>query len=114
MSEPIASVMTEEDLLRAVLQLAKMNGWRTAHFRTAQIAGRYQTPVQGDGKGWPDLTLVKAGRIIFAELKSAAGRLEPEQEIWLEMLREVPDAEVHIWRPANLRAIAETLGARVI
>ena len=59
----------ENQLLDAVLALAKVYGFRTVHWRAAKTAHGWRTPVQGDGKGWPDLLLVKGRRIIAAELK---------------------------------------------
>jgi VRR-NUC domain len=51
--------------------------------------------------GFPDLTLVHrdTGRVIFAELKSAHGRLTPEQREWLSYLGK--RHEVRLWRPAD-------------
>jgi hypothetical protein len=47
--------------------------------------------------------------LVFAELKSERGKLKPEQEAWLEALRQVPGVEVHVWRPSDMDAIAEVL-----
>src|SRR5690606_4527127 len=63
--------VTESAFQRQVLALAKMLGWRTAHFRPAMNQrGDWRTPVAGDGKGWPDLVLVKGERVLFRELKT--------------------------------------------
>jgi hypothetical protein len=59
--------------------------------------------------GFPDLVMVRAGRMIFAELKSAKGKLEKEQKVWLEALRATP-AEVYCWRPADWSEIQQVLG----
>lgn len=106
--------MTESDLLAAILDLAKLYGFRSAHFRPAMNAkGHWRTPVAGEGKGWPDLVLVKPPRVIVAELKSDTGRLSPEQEVWLALLRDLPGVECYVWRPGDLPAIAQLLGARI-
>jgi hypothetical protein len=55
--------------------------------------------VAGDGKGWPDLTLVRGDRLIFAELKSTEGKLTDDQVEWLTMLGNV--GTVAIWRPCD-------------
>lgn len=92
--------MTEQQLQRAVIELARLLGWRVAHFRAAQTVNGWRTPVEGDGKGFPDLVLARAGRVIFAELKGAKGKLSPEQEAWLEELT----GGVYgwcVWRPAD-------------
>ena len=69
--------MTEADLQQAVIECARTLGWMVAHFRPAlRQSGRWSTPVQADGKGFPDLVLARAGRVIFAEAqeRDAAAR----------------------------------------
>lgn len=101
--------MTENDLLRGVLDMARLFSWRSAHFRPAKTAHGWRTPVQGDGEGWPDLFLVRGGRRIAAELKSDKGRLTDEQSAWLEALARA-GVEVHLWRPVDYpERIAEVL-----
>jgi len=97
MSAPIC----EADLQQAVIDLAHLLRWRVAHFRPAMTRGRWSTPVSGDGAGFPDLVLVRGGRVIFAELKAAKGRLRPEQEVWLDALRAAdgPTLSTYTWRP---------------
>jgi hypothetical protein len=95
-------VVTEEQLLTSVLDLCRLLGIRTAHFRPAQSkTGRWLTAVQGDGKGYPDLTLVGAGGVLFRELKAAKGVLSPDQKLWLAALTE-GGADAGVWRPADL------------
>ncbi|WP_346927547.1 hypothetical protein, partial [uncultured Arthrobacter sp.] len=78
--------MSERELQDAVIELARLLGWRVAHFRPARVrrGGReiYETPVAADGKGWPDLVLVRGSRLIFAEMKSGTGRLSDAQIAW--------------------------------
>jgi len=45
------------------------------------------TPVGADGKGFPDLCLVRE-RIVWMELKVNYRKLEPEQEIWRDRIIE--------------------------
>lgn len=78
--------MTESQLQDAVIELARLLGYRVAHFRPAKTEQGWRTPVQGDGKGFPDLVLARPGRLIFLELKSKVGRLTVEQRAWLELL----------------------------
>lgn len=91
-----------------VLALASYLGWKTAHFRPAQnAAGQWRTPVAGDGKGFPDLVLVR-DRVIFAELKTEDGKPTPEQRAWLAACAKA-GAEAYVWRPSMLDEVAETL-----
>ena len=92
--------MTEAELQNAIIQLAKMSGWLVTHFRPGIMrSGRWATPLQGD-PGYPDLTMTRKGRLIFAELKSAKGKVSPEQEQWLSALSECT-VEVYTWRPED-------------
>ncbi|MCK9629580.1 MAG: VRR-NUC domain-containing protein [Bacteroidales bacterium] len=101
---------TEGQFQSAVIELAHMFGWRIAHFRAAQTAKGWRTPVQADGKGFPDLVLARE-RLILAELKSERGRLSDAQREWIEAL-ERAGAEVYCWRPSQLEEIADILRRR--
>ncbi len=68
----------------------------------------WRTAVQGDGAGFPDLVLIKAGRLLFAELKAAKGVLTPEQRTWLNGLRGAC-GEVYLWRPEDYDEIEKVL-----
>lgn len=91
------STQTEDAYLSGILHLAKLLGWRTAHFRPAQTNSGWKTAVAGDGKGFPDIVLVRGDRCIFVETKSPTGRLTAEQEQWLAALDQTP-TEVYVWR----------------
>jgi hypothetical protein len=96
--------VSEDDLLKAVLKLARLLGVMAAHFRPAQTQrGNWVTAVQGDGKGYPDLTLAGPGGVLFRELKSEKGPTSPEQKAWIGSLGEA-GADVAVWRPADLRS----------
>ncbi len=94
--------MTEADLLRGVMDMAVLLGWRRAHFRPARTAHGWSTPVSGDGAGFPDLVLARArdGRVVAAELKAGTARPTPAQEAWLADLAAC-GLEVHVWRPTD-------------
>jgi hypothetical protein len=95
--------MTEDDLLRTVLDLARLLGHHVAHFRPARTDRGWRTAVQADGKGYPDLTIVGPGGVLFRELKSATGRSSREQLAWAAKL-ESAGADFAVWRPADLRS----------
>lgn len=103
--------MTEDELQRAVFDLAKLHHLHVAHFRAAMTAkGRWVTPVAADGKGYPDLTAVGPGGVIWRELKTDTGRLSDEQKLWIQRLVEA-GADVAVWRPRDWASgeIAATL-----
>ena len=94
----------EADFQSQVLQLAGILRWRRAHFRPGlNRRGEWQTAVQGDGAGFPDLILVRGGRVVAVELKSELGRTTPEQEGWLAALAQA-GIEACVWRPSDFRS----------
>lgn len=106
---------SEKQLQNAVIEEARLRGWRVAHFRPARVmrGGKeiYETPVAADGKGFPDLVLVRPPRLMFVEMKSHIGKASPEQLTWLSDLSKCavvvngdypPEealVEVYVWRP---------------
>jgi hypothetical protein len=98
---------TETQFQGWVIDRAHLSGWYVVHFRAAYTHRGYRTPVQADGAGWPDLELVRE-RIVYAELKSAGRKLDPDQELWRRRLV-AAGAEWHLWRPGDRDAITEVL-----
>ena len=87
---------TEDELLPTVLELAEVKGWLRAHFRPAKTEKGWRTAVSGDGKGFPDLVLVRE-RVVFIELKVKGKMPSDYQWYWLTALHEA-GAEVYlIW-----------------
>ena len=95
----MSPAISERDLTAYVRDVARMLGWRRYHTWLSK-----HSPA-----GFPDEVLVRRGRLVFAELKSASGKLSDEQRAWLEDLRAVPGLEVYVWRPKDMEAIAEVL-----
>lgn len=93
-----------------IIQLARLYGWRVAHFRPAwsKDGKRCMTAVQADGKGFPDLVLVKRCRLLFAEVK-VKSRLSPEQQEWIDALTNCMRCEMYVWKPENWNEIQEIL-----
>lgn len=96
--------MTEAEFQAEVVNLAKLSGWDVHHVSPHMVRpGIFRS----DTPGWPDLTLVRDGVIIFAELKSDVGRVDDKQKYWLNRLTRA--TETYVWRPSNLAAIAHRL-----
>jgi len=89
--EAQAKAMTEDQLLRAVRSHASQLGWRTMH----------QLHSRGTEPGWPDLVLVRKGRLLIRELKTIRGRLTPTQVGWLNDLT-AAGVDAGVWRPDQL------------
>lgn len=104
---------TEAQFQAAVIEYARIHGWRVAHFHDSrrQVGGRLVGDV--DAAGYPDLTLVRGGVAIFAELKAEAGRISKGQCAWINDLTEVAERnrEVHVrlWRPSDWSEIEAML-----
>jgi len=102
--------MTEASLQEAVASLAHVYRWRVAHFRAAVTGKGFRTPVAYDGKGFPDLILVRRPFVLAVELKADAGFLDDDQERWCNAFANgvVP---YDVWTP---REFADGTIARVL
>ena len=91
--------ITENQFESQIRDLAEMFHWRYYHPFLSKWSER----------GWPDIVLLRAPRLILAELKSDKGKLSIHQARWLWELRKVRNIEVKIWRPRHIERIAECL-----
>jgi hypothetical protein len=93
----------ERDFQAAVCELAKTLGCLVYHTHDSRRSEA----------GFPDLVIVGRHGVMFRELKTATGRVTPEQDRWITFLAR-GDANVAVWRPqdwpkrvtADLQAIA--------
>jgi hypothetical protein len=95
--------LTEKAFQAQVVDLATAYGFR--HFHPLRM--------RGSDPGWPDLTLVRPPRLIFAELKVGRNRLTPAQEEWIALLDGCYSVEAYIWRPEDFDEIVRVLSRRV-
>ena len=95
---------TEKQFEAAVVEYANLSGWRVYHpFDSRRSAA-----------GYPDLTLVRDGTLLFAELKTDRGRVSIAQHDWLQDLAAVAAGApasviVRTWRPADWPEIQRLL-----
>ena len=100
--------MTEAAWQRTVEGIATANGWKWYHPSKPGIRAngtvRYVVP------GYPDLTLVRGDRLLFAELKREGpqGVVSQAQQDWMTALGETA-AECYLWRPSDLAIVREVL-----
>ena len=94
--------MSERELQSAVIEMAKLLGWRVMHTRPARMLdGRWRTPLQGH-EGFPDLVLLGRRGCSSCELKSEKGKLTQEQALWLNGFRASgPAIETYEWKPKH-------------
>lgn len=101
--------ITETEFQDLVLKLALMFGWRRAHFRPAETKKGWRTAVSGDGKGFPDLLLIRGKTLIVAELKRSRKEVPtPEQEAWLAAFRGA-GIPAYLWTPEDWSTIEGVL-----
>src|SRR5262249_48363282 len=80
----------EREFMQAVLQLARRQGWLCYHTHDSRRSEA----------GFPDLCLVRAGRLLLVELKTEDGELSAPQRTWAELLSAIaPPVEYAVWRP---------------
>lgn len=96
--------LSEDDLLRRILDYAKLQGWLIVHYRPCKTAKGWRTPLQGDA-GAPDLILARNSRVLLVELKSATGRATPDQVKWLQALGD----HARLWKPKDWADILKEL-----
>jgi hypothetical protein len=96
-----AGRITEKQFTGQVVQLARMLGWRVYHpWLSIHSAA-----------GFPDLTMVRPPRLVFAELKGGKNTLSPHQERWRDALL-AAGCEWYLWTDAtDMQAIGEVLAA---
>ena len=110
---------TEAEFQQAVIDLAMMTGWLIVHFPDSRrLLGH---------KGSPDLYMVRDGYLIFAELKTAKGKMSQVQWDWGWAIDAVArragigyDKSIHgftlpvryfVWRPSDWDDISAILTA---
>ena len=104
--------ISEQEFQTQVIDLARRFGWRYFHARPGRSKqGRWATQMSGH-IGYPDLTLVRDGQLIFAELKSANGGVTRSQAVWVHELDAVEHTTAQLWRPHDLETVAELLRRR--
>ena len=86
--------MTESQFQSAVIELAKLNGYRLIYHTHDS---RRSVP------GFPDLVLVSEHRqrALFRELRTTKGRLTPEQFDWIGSMQ-LAKLNAGVWRPEDL------------
>lgn len=80
--------LTEAEFTRQVIDLAHARGWLVMHQRPARTSKGWRTAISGD-IGFPDLVMVRDGRLVFAELKVGKNKMSAAQERWIEQLQSV-------------------------
>ena len=92
--------MKGKELQKAVVDYAHLRRWHVAHFTAVQDArGVWRTPAKADGKGWPDLFLVR-DRAVAIEIKGDGDTMKAEQIEWADRLTRA-GVEHYVVRPKD-------------
>lgn len=95
----------ERDFQDTLMKYAKLRGWRRAHFRPARVIRRgketWETPIDGDAKGFPDLIFLRGSRLVVIECKAGTNVPTVEQAQWI-LAFERAGAECYVWYPRDL------------
>jgi hypothetical protein len=98
--------VTEREFQREIIRYARSRGWLVAHFgNTVKYVRRgsiYKVIPDPDAAGFLDLTMVRGGRLVFAEIKGKTGRVTEKQQGWVDALshRDL-NVEVYVWKWAD-------------
>lgn len=88
--------MTEDELLRNVIDLCRLLHLHVHHCRPARTERGWRTPIQGHA-GFPDVVIAGRGGVLFRELKNDTEKPTDAQVAWLMAL----GVGSGIWRPAD-------------
>lgn len=96
--------MTEDAMLRGVIDAALWGGWLVHHVRRSDKALTMGSP------GFPDVVMVppRHGRGLALELKSDRGRVRPGQAEWLAAFR-AAGIDARLITPADYDATLQLL-----
>ena len=98
-------LITERDWQTFVIQLAVARKWKYYHPPDNKpINGRIQRVVAG----FPDLVLIKDGRMVYAELKREKGIISLEQAEWIKEIKAC-GIECYVWRPSQVASVIKIL-----
>lgn len=84
--------LKEKHFQEQVRWLAKLAGWDHIY---------HTWDSRKSPAGFPDIILVRDGRMIVAELKREGEQPSPEQYFWLLEFTKVPGVEVYLWDPTD-------------
>lgn len=98
---------TEKQFDHAVTELAQSNGWLTHHQVQARTNKGWRSTVRGD-PGFPDRVFVRAGVLIFAELKVGNNTPTDHQAEWIGAINAC-GVPCFVWCPGDWDQIVEIL-----
>jgi hypothetical protein len=89
--------------MRQIIDAARALGWEVFH----AFDSRRSAP------GYPDLCMVRGLCVLFYEVKSAGGRVTPEQQTWLRKLGQAKYIGARVVRPEDWDDVLRELESAV-
>lgn len=102
MNDPLN--VSEKQWQAWVIKLARLSGYLCYHPYDSRRSAY----------GYPDITLVRPPRLIFAELKTEKGKPTEYQQMWGEALVKCPGVEYYLWRPSQWKEVRDILHEKVL
>lgn len=88
----LLNAISEAEFQNQVIAWAKDRGWLVTSMHDSRKLW------WGVDPGFPDLLLLRGGRVVAAEIKDMTGRLRKDQVVWRDALLGSP-VEWFLWRP---------------
>jgi hypothetical protein len=105
----VASLTVDERAFQnKVEDLAREAGWKVQHSYRGK-AGKGGAWRTNAAVGFPDLLLLKAGRLVVLELKMPGNEPTDEQNEWLALFQTVAGCEAYAVWPAHWEHIVDLL-----
>jgi len=90
---------SEKAFTQTVKEYAELRGWLFYHpWKSYHSA-----------KGFPDCTMIRPPRVVFAELKVGKNKRTDYQVMWGDALERCPGVEYYVWRPSDWEEIEKAL-----
>lgn len=96
----MSAPLTEAAFQRRITDLANLLGLQWHH----------EVDSRRSKAGYPDLTIAGPKGVVWLEVKTDVGRIKPEQQVWIDALREAGQ-DALIVRPKHWDDIKALLGA---
>ena len=114
-AEAYQGITREKDFQAQVIHRAQFLGWRVFYIPdwvwNLIIPAMAKKRIKRDwaAPGFPDLVMVRRGRLVLAECKTNKGILRQPQKDWGDDLKQVDGVEYYVWRPRDQDQIEKTL-----
>ena len=99
----IDAAQKEAEFQAQIVELAEAQNWLVYHTHDS----RRSQP------GFPDLVLVRGGRLLFMEVKAEKGKLSPAQLNWMVMLKGARYVHAATVRPSDWDEVERLLQGRM-